>query len=308
MNINEWRVLNRIDRSLVNWDHYNSTRNIQRSLKYNSDPSAVVIHHLRDTEEQRKYNDEHYEFWGHNLDGTFEYGKYVIFVTKEEHREIHRCSEETRKKMSESIKSSYTDERKQYISYCLRKRYRDNPSSHPTMGKHHSDATKQKMSESHKRENMSDEYRKSISEVVKRSMTEARRKQISESKKNLSEEARLNLSNAAKKRWQSKEYRDNQAKSKFIWSDEKRKEFGESRKGENNPMYGKHPSDEAINKRRESLKAIWDDNKRLEWSVNVKKRLSEVSNAYKKYKADCGELTWNDFQKIYKSLSDDIKE
>lgn len=63
MNINEWRVLNRIDRSLVNWDHYNSTRNIQRSLKYNSDPNAVVIHHLRDTEEQRKYNDEHYEFW-----------------------------------------------------------------------------------------------------------------------------------------------------------------------------------------------------------------------------------------------------
>lgn len=73
-------------------------------------------------------------------------------------------------------------------------------------------------------------------------------------------------------------------------------------------MYGKHPSDEAINKRRESLKAVWDDNKRLEWSVNVKKRLSEVSNAYKKYKADGGELSWNDFQKIYKSLSNDIKE
>ncbi len=39
-----------------------------------------------------------------NLDGTFEYGKYVVFWTKEHHNEYHHCSEETRKKRSESLK------------------------------------------------------------------------------------------------------------------------------------------------------------------------------------------------------------
>ena len=296
MNQKEWKISGKF-KGKYEW--YNKTRKLQRSLQFNTDCTATVIHHLRDTEEQRNYNDTYYEFWGFNQDGTFEYGKYVIFVTEEWHTDYHSHSEETRKKISESNKANYTDKRRRHISYCTKKRYKDNPSSHPTKGKHHSDATKQKMSKSHMRENMSDEYRKSLSDSIRRSMTEARRKQISESKKNLSEEAHLNLSNAAKKRWSSKEYRDSQASSKFIWSDEKRKEFGETRKGEKNPMYGKHPSDETINKRRESLKATWDDdNKRLEQSAKVKKRLSEVSNAYKEYKADGGDLSWNEFQKF----------
>ena len=104
MNQAEWRKLNLECKSLINWSFYHKTRAIQKSLQYNKDPNAVVIHHLRDTEEQRKYNDEHYELWGHNLDGSFEYDKYVVFVTKEEHTEIHRCSEETRKKRSKSMK------------------------------------------------------------------------------------------------------------------------------------------------------------------------------------------------------------
>lgn len=284
MNIKEWQTSCKENWFSVDHKYDIASRQIQKSLKYNPDPNATVRHHLRDTEEQRKYNDEHYELWGFEIDENgnehFEYGKYVIFVTGEEHRAIHALSEETRKKMSEAQKGEKNN----------------------MYGKRHSDATKQKMSESHMRENMSDEYRKSLSEGVKRSMTEERRKQISERNKNRSEEERLNLSNAAKKRWRSKEYRDNQANSKFIWSDEKRKEFGETRKGENNPMYGVHPSAETINKRRESLKITWDDNKRLALSTKVKERFSGVSNAYKKYKADGGELTWNEFQKIYKSL------
>lgn len=114
MNFYEWKKSDRYDGKFY-WR--NRAIAIRLSLKYNSNPEARVIHHLRDTEEQRKYNDEHYEFWGFNQDGTFEYGKYVIFVTKEEHTEIHRHSEETRKKMSDSLKGiPRTDEWKLKIS------------------------------------------------------------------------------------------------------------------------------------------------------------------------------------------------
>ena len=86
---------------------YNKTRKIQKSLKHNPDPNAVVIHHLRDTEEQRKYNDEHYELWGFEVDKDgnehFEYGKYVIFLTKEDHDLYHQLSDETRKKISDGV-------------------------------------------------------------------------------------------------------------------------------------------------------------------------------------------------------------
>lgn len=108
MNIKEWQKACEDGWAPRKYD--NLCRSEQRSLKHNPDPNAPVRHHLRDTEEQRKYNDEHYELWGHNLDGTFEYGKYVIFVTEEEHLEIHHLSEETRKRISESNKANYTDE------------------------------------------------------------------------------------------------------------------------------------------------------------------------------------------------------
>ena len=63
-----------------------------------------VVHHRDDTEETQKYNEAHYELWGFNEDGTFEYGKYVVFMTRAEHIRYHRTgkkySEETREKMS----------------------------------------------------------------------------------------------------------------------------------------------------------------------------------------------------------------
>lgn len=80
MNRLEWERLKKLGR--VDRKYDNACREIQKSLKYNPNKEAVVRHHLRDTEEQRKYNDEYYEMWGFNLDGTFEYGKYIIFLTK----------------------------------------------------------------------------------------------------------------------------------------------------------------------------------------------------------------------------------
>lgn len=100
MNIREWQKACKENWFSVDHKYDIASREIQKSLVYNKDPKATVRHHLRDTEEQRKYNDEHYEMWGHNLDGTFEYGKYIIFVTEEEHHKIHCACNDTNKKRS----------------------------------------------------------------------------------------------------------------------------------------------------------------------------------------------------------------
>lgn len=67
--------------------------NIQKRLKEwkreNNITKMCVVHHRDDTEECRKYNEEHYELWGYDLDGTFEYGKYVVFLTQSEHATHH---------------------------------------------------------------------------------------------------------------------------------------------------------------------------------------------------------------------------
>lgn len=94
----------------------------------NNITERCMIHHREDTEETRKYNEEHYELWGCNLDGTFEYGKYVLFVTQSEHNTIHFTghiySDEYRKRMSESNRGekngmfgrTHSDETKRKIS------------------------------------------------------------------------------------------------------------------------------------------------------------------------------------------------
>lgn len=119
MNLKEWFMACTEGWAPRRYD--NASREIQKSLKYNPNANATVRHHLRDTEEQRKYNDEHYELWGFEIDEDgnehFEYGKYIIFVTPEEHTEIHSCSEETRKKLSDSLKGiPRTDEWKLKLS------------------------------------------------------------------------------------------------------------------------------------------------------------------------------------------------
>ena len=71
MNYNEWRNLVWNKTSELDFTYYNKAKSIQKSLQYNSDPNAKIIHHLRDTEEQRKYNDEHYELWGFEIDEKY---------------------------------------------------------------------------------------------------------------------------------------------------------------------------------------------------------------------------------------------
>lgn len=177
MNMKEWTALKNSHLGLVDWSFYNNVKRIQKSLKYNPDPNAKVVHHLRDTEEQRKYNDEHYELWGFNLDGTFEYGKYVIFVTREEHTNIHKHSEETRSKISETITNYWTAEKR--AEWSLKKTGEGNPfygkhhtdeirarlsgENNPMYGKHHSEQARKAISDANKNKVVSEETRKKLS-------------------------------------------------------------------------------------------------------------------------------------------------
>ena len=124
-----------------------------------------VIHHRDDTEETIKYNSEHYELWGCDLDGTFEYGKYVIFMTNSEHIRHHKpndyWTEESHVKQSASLTGRvFTAKHREKIGAKLRGRTCPSPS----------DETRHKMSESHKGTNNamygkhhSDETRKRLS-------------------------------------------------------------------------------------------------------------------------------------------------
>ncbi|HQB65630.1 MAG TPA: NUMOD3 domain-containing DNA-binding protein, partial [Fibrobacteraceae bacterium] len=188
--------------------------------------------HLRDTEEQRKYNDEHYEFWGFNQDGTFEYGKYIIFVTKEEHLNIHTHSEESKAKMSASQKKRFRDnpvtdeqgvvqskrakewlsDNDNYIRWLdslprgenhpmygktgeLATRYGICGEKHPFYGKHHTEEAKQKIGDAERGEK-NHNYGKNLSEETKKKISENNGRYWKG--KHLPEETRRKLSEAHK--------------------------------------------------------------------------------------------------------------
>lgn len=291
MNMKEWKLSCSNDWNSVDHTFDYKSREIQKSLKYNPDPNATVRHHLMDTPEQIVYNKEHYEMWGHNLDGTFEYGKYMIFVTQEEHEKIHNrgigheVSVETREKISESLKNS---------------------NKHPWRGKKRSEETRQKMSISQKGHTVSDETREKISSSVKELWKDDEYKQAhieymktrvgenaphygkphSDDTKEKMSRAKSGEKNPNYGKHFSKEHREKIStsnKGKII-SDETRKRMSESKKGkcdgENNPFYGKNHSEE------------------------TKKKIIETTRRrkalYKEYIDNGGTLSYKEFIKINK--------
>lgn len=128
---------------------YTRVQKLLKDWKVENDiTERCAVHHRDDTEETRKYNAEHYERWGFNEDGTFEYGKYVIFMTSAEHKHYHNMvkhpwlgkkhTEATKKKMSMShigIRPSVESKEKNHIAH---------------IGRTHTTATKAKMQISHK--------------------------------------------------------------------------------------------------------------------------------------------------------------
>ncbi len=329
MNCKEWHFLKSTHPEFLNWDYYNSAKKFQRSLKYNSDPNAKVIHHLRDTEEQRLYNDTYYERWGFNEDGTFEYGKYVIFVTEEWHSNYHAQSEETRKKISESNKLNYTEERKLKVSATHK-------------GKHISEETRKKQSYAAKhRTPISEETRDKMRKNNARSMlgkkhsaetlkkiSDALKGRVSPNKgKKASDETREKLSASHKGILQSDETKRKIGESnKSTWTAERKQKASEMFSGENNPNFGKQLTDEEKRHISDTQRKLWSDSlyrqrmrdahtgykasaeTREKMSRAHKDAMEAITASYKEYKLNGGTMMWNEFQKYLKTLHSDKQE
>ena len=307
MNRKDWRELCK-DNSKSAFAWYNKVRKMLLSKEFesleNCDKDAKVIHHLRDTEEQRKYNDEHYELFGFEIDEDgneyFEYGKYVVFWTKDHHDKYHHLSEETRKKMSESLRGSnnpwygkhLSDKTRLLIS--IKNRGKLVGEKHPMYGKHHTEEARKKVSDANKGKIISQEQRLKISNSMRAIIDDAWRKRVSDHIKGL---------------WRADEYRTNQINRLS---------------GENHPNYGKHLSEETKS-RIGRANSIALSGKKL--SEETKKRMSEShsghsvsdetrrkisddkrikSLAFTSYKESGGSLSWNDFQQAIKNGSIDM--
>lgn len=138
-------------RRLGNPHHLPNRRKLDPYLRewktLNNIKGRCVVHHRDDTEECRRYNEEHYELWGFNEDGSFEYGKYVVFMAYGEHTKYHNMqrvgessplygrhhSEETRKKISEHSKGKVISAEQREVLRLFH------------TGKHHTETAKEKM-------------------------------------------------------------------------------------------------------------------------------------------------------------------
>ena len=259
MNQKEWEEFCKIDKAKAHY-WYNKVTKKRISKEFESDPrtdkDAKVIHHLRDTEEQRKYNDEHYEMFGFEIDENgnehFEYGKYVVFWTKEHHNKYHKDSDETRHKKSVAGKIRWQDTLyRDHMIKAIREVWSDEHRIHkrseaysgegnPFYGKHHSQETKEKyfIGKSNPMYGViqSEETRNKISKANKgRVVSDYTRRKISNANlgHEVSEDTRnkISIANSGK-----------------VWSDERRLAMSEQFKGEGNPFYGKHHSDETKEK------------------------------------------------------------
>lgn len=149
----------------IKTDEYNRVKELCDKYKQdNHITESLDIHHLRDTEEQRRFNDTYYERWGVELDGTFELGKYVVFITHNEHARYHfihnnpMFNPETRDKVSKSREGmKFSDEHKQHLS--------DAHKGKPRIG--WTDETVKKCSEANKKTWSNPELRKALSDARK---------------------------------------------------------------------------------------------------------------------------------------------
>lgn len=169
------------------------------------------------------------------------------------------------------------------------------PENHPMFGKHHTEETKKKIADSNKgkvvseesREKMSkaqkgktysDEYKKHMSEVLTgRIVSEETKEKISNALtgREFSEEHKNKLSEAMKKIWEDEQYRQEH-------SGENHPLFG---RGDQNPMFGKHHSDESRKKISDAAKERFSNpencsNYGKHLSDETKQKLREVQQRY----------------------------
>ena len=184
-----------------------------------------------------------------------------------------RPTEETKRKLSESIKGKYCGEK----SYWY--------------GKHRSEEVKRKISESLKGKQLSEEAKRKISEFQKgKQLSEETKRKMSESSKGkqLSEETKRKMSESKKGRPHSEETKRKMSESlkgeknpnygKQLSEEHKRK-LSEAKKGEKHPNYGKHRSEETKRKISESRKGKYCGEKHPNYgkhrSEETKRKISE---------------------------------
>lgn len=173
-----------------------------------------------------------------------------------------RCSDELRERLSEIITERMRDPAlRNRLSEIAKQREmfgENNPNygnhklageNNPNYGKHHSEETRQKMRDA--KANISEETRKKLSEAAKKNMTEDRRLQIAEMNKNrqVSEDTRRKMSES----------------HKHLWTDELRSEHSLRFSGENNPMHGKHHSEET----KQILREMFSGEKSYRYGTHV---------------------------------------
>ena len=308
MNIKEWIRACKEDWLSVNHKYDIASRKIQKSLKYNSNPEATVRHHLRDTEEQRKYNDEHYELWGFEIDESgnehFEYGKYMIFVTSEEHLQIHSICDDTRKKISisQKIRLSRKDARRGHefkkghipwnkgvaSSEETRKRISINRrgkcvgEEHPFYGKHHTEESLKKIREASRKYWLDEDHRRQQSE---------RGKGRKQSPETIAKRVEKLLGHETSEDTRKK---ISQANSGRKFSDEHKHKLSIARRK-------RITTDETKSKMSDSAKRVMSDlEHRKKISDTVKRQKQEKKALYDEYKLSGGILMWNDLQSFLK--------
>lgn len=121
------------------------------------------------------------------------------------------------------------------------------------LGRHHSNETIRKMSESHK--NISDETRRKLSESHKNISNETRRKMSESHKgKTVSEETKRKMGEAHNQMSDETKRKMSEANKGHIVSEETKRKISESHKSEKCYLYGKHLSEETRRKLSESHK------------------------------------------------------
>ena len=124
--------------------------------------------------------------------------------------------------------------------------------NHPNYGKHLSDETKRKISESHKGKTLSDEHKKNLSESHKgKTLSDETKKKLSESHKGktLSDEHKKNLSESHKGKTLSDETKKKLSESKkgIPKSEEHKQKLSEAMKGKTHSEKSKYKMSESKN-------------------------------------------------------------
>ncbi len=256
-------------------EYYSSTNRRNEYYKYvhkllkdwkikNNIPTekTCVAHHRDDNDEVRMYNESHYELWGFNEDGSFEYGKYIVFMLNTDHVAHHHKGKdlpaETKEKISAANKGK----------------------NNPMYGRNHSAETKEKLSNLNKGKNHSAETKEKLRVLSKgrKLSTEAKEKiSVANKGRKLSTEAKEHLSAINKG--------ENHPMYGKKRSAETREKMSECKVGANNPMYGKPLSTET----KEKL------------SVSLKTYLASLKFLYCTYKNNGGSKKWNDFKRALKT-------